>query len=70
MKRVALVSPQDRAREVLTAVARSGVVELDLPSPAAEGFAELDRATRFAVASHENVGWVGWTPARELGPLT
>lgn len=70
MKRVALVAEREQAREVLTAIARSGAVELDLPSPAEADSAELERAIRFGVVSEGNVGWVGWTPAREMAGLT
>ncbi|WP_081882049.1 V-type ATPase 116kDa subunit family protein [Cryobacterium sp. MLB-32] len=70
MRRVAIVAPRERSREVLTAVAQSGVVELDLPVPAAEGLEEMERVIGVAVASDGNVGWVGWTPVRDLVPLT
>jgi len=68
MKRVALVAPTGRRREVLTAVARSAAVELDLP--AGGGPDELDRAAEAAVVSDTVAGWVGWAPARDVPALT
>lgn len=70
MKRVALVAPIERRRDLLVAVARNANVELDLPYSAGDGPEELDRAADSAIESGPTVGFVGWTPARELPALT
>lgn len=69
MKRVGIVTPTDSRREVLHVLARSGVVELDLPHTAGDGPDELERVAEAAVTSGPVAGWVGWVPARELPSL-
>jgi len=69
MKRVALVAPAERRRDLLMAVARSRHVELDLPYSPGDGPEELDRAVDSAVLNGPVAAWVGWTPAAELPRL-
>jgi len=69
MERVALVTRQPARREMLEEVARSGVVELDLPYQPGAGPEELDRAADSAIASGPVAALVGWAPARELPAL-
>ncbi|MDO8106969.1 V-type ATPase 116kDa subunit family protein [Isoptericola sp. b441] len=69
MQRVALVAPSERCRDMLVAVARSGVVELDLPGARAEGGHEVDRAVGAAVVRDGVAAHVGWVPSRELPGL-
>lgn len=69
MARIGLAAPESRRRDVLAAVARSGVVELDLPHTPTTGPEELERAAAAAVVHGPVVGWVGWTPAHELPAL-
>ncbi|MGM0385688.1 MAG: V-type ATPase 116kDa subunit family protein [Actinomycetota bacterium] len=70
MKRVGIVAPAAARREVLEALARAGAVELDLPHTPGDGAEELERTGAAAVTSDPVVGWVGWTPGRELPPLS
>jgi V/A-type H+-transporting ATPase subunit I len=70
MKRVALVVPEARRRDLLVAVARSAAVELDLPYPPGDGPEELDRAADSAIVAGPTAGWAGWVPAREIRALT
>jgi V/A-type H+-transporting ATPase subunit I len=69
MERVALVAPEHTLQEALAQVARSGVVELDLPGASGDGPEELDRAARCAVVSGPVVGLVGWVPSGEVPGL-
>ncbi|MCA1783353.1 MAG: hypothetical protein LC679_14625 [Intrasporangiaceae bacterium] len=69
MKRVGIVTPVDSRREVLHILARSGVVELDLPHTPGDGPDELERTDAAAITSGPVAGWVGWVPARELPAL-
>ena len=69
MARVALVAPVPRWRGVLVEVARSGVVELDLPYTPDVGPDELDRAAESAIVSGPVAGLVGWTPVGRLPEL-
>jgi len=70
MKRIALLAPADHSHDMLAAVGRSGVVELDLPYVPGSAPDELDRVAQSGVNDHGTVGWVGWVPARELAGLT
>jgi V/A-type H+-transporting ATPase subunit I len=70
MVRVALVAPIERRSDVLTEVARSAIVELDLPAASAEGQEALDLAVDAAVVSGPTAGWTGWIPGRDLSALT
>jgi V/A-type H+-transporting ATPase subunit I len=54
---------------VLVEVARSGVVELDLPYTPDVGPDELDRAAESAIVSGPVAGLVGWTPVGRLPEL-
>jgi len=69
MARVALVAPEPLWRGMLVEVARSGVVELDLPYTPGAGLDELDRAANSAIASGPVAGLVGWTPVGRLPEL-
>jgi V/A-type H+-transporting ATPase subunit I len=69
MERVALVAPEQCRRDMLVEVARSGVVELDLPYSPGAGPEELDRAADYAIVSGPTAGLVGWAPASELSEL-
>ena len=74
MQRVGLVVRDGALPDALRAVARRGLVELDLPyTPGPFGTAndeaELDRAVDAAVRSGPLSGLVGWTPARHLPAL-
>jgi V/A-type H+-transporting ATPase subunit I len=78
MQRVGLVAPAARCRDMLVQVARSGVVELDLPGVPAEGGHEVERALGSAVLSTPPTpdgpdghlaGLVGWVPSREIPGL-
>lgn len=69
MQRVALVAPADRSRALLLGVAGSRSVELDLPGTPAQDEAEVDRALAAAVHDGPLVGYVGWTPSRDLSQL-
>jgi V/A-type H+-transporting ATPase subunit I len=69
MVRVGLVAPTGEARAMLTAVARSGAVELELPRTAGAAGDELERALDCGVTSGPVVGFVGWTPAAALEQL-
>ena len=69
MERIALVAPVTRVPAMLRAVSARGSVELDLPGPAMDGDAEIDRAVQAAVLDGPVAGLVGWTPRREVEPL-
>jgi len=69
MARVALVAPEPLWRGMLVEVARSGVVELDLPYTPGAGGDELDRAANSAAISGPVAGLVGWTPVGRLPEL-
>jgi len=69
MERVALVAPEGSLRPALAEVARSGVVELDLPYAPGDGPDELERAIACAVTSGPVTGLVGWAPTRDLPGL-
>ena len=69
MARVALVAPEPLWRGMLVEVARSGVVELDLPYTPGAGLDELERAANSAIASGPVAGLVGWTPVGRLPEL-
>ena len=69
MARVALVAPAPRWRGMLVEVARSGVVELDLPYTPGAGPDEMDRAADSAIVSGPVAGLVGWTPVGRLPEL-
>lgn len=70
MTRIALVAPAIKGRVMLEDVARSGVVELDLPFAPGTDAEEVDRALEAAVVSDPFVGFAAWTPAREIPGLT
>lgn len=70
MERVALVAPTPSLREVLIVVAALAAVELELPSPSADGRDELDRAASAAIVSGPVSGLVGWAPSHRLPELT
>ncbi len=70
MERVALVAPEQYRRRMLAEVARSAVVELDLPYAPGHGAEELDKAVAAAVVSGPAAALVGWAPRRELPALT
>ncbi|HUW78242.1 MAG TPA: V-type ATPase 116kDa subunit family protein [Candidatus Nanopelagicaceae bacterium] len=69
MERVALVSPEQRRHSMLVQVARSAVVELDLPYSPGDGPEELDRAADAAIISGPTAGLVGWMPTDQLSKL-
>jgi len=70
MQMVALVAPQWSRHDMLVEVARSGLVELDLPYVPGAGPGELDRAADSAILSGPVAGLVGWAPVRGLSELT
>lgn len=69
MARVALVAPAAHSRAMLEEVARSAVVELDLPFAPGTDVEEIDRVLRVAVVSEPFVGYAAWTPGREVAAL-
>ena len=69
MERIALTCPRDALRPVLTEVAASGAVELELPYEPGDGPEELDRAAGAAVIHGPVAGLVGWAPSRQLAGL-
>ncbi|MBX3099599.1 MAG: hypothetical protein KF761_08465 [Salinibacterium sp.] len=69
MERIALVAPEINSRAMLTEVARSARVELDLPHTTGDGIDEVDRAVEAGVVSGPLVGFVGWTATESLAPL-
>jgi len=69
MTRVALVAPAVNGHAMLEEVARSAVVELDLPFAAGDDADEIERVFQVAVPSDPFVGFVGWTPSREVSAL-
>lgn len=70
MERVALVVSAEYRQRMLAAVARSAVVELDLPYAPGRGAEELDKAVAAAVVSGPAAALAGWVPRRELPALT
>ncbi len=69
MERVAVVAPMERLRAVLTAVAASGTVEIDLPAgPGAGGRAPagIDQVGRQMVVDGPVAAITGWCPALEV----
>ncbi|CAN5290721.1 hypothetical protein BH11ACT4_BH11ACT4_18100 [soil metagenome] len=70
MERVALVVPAENHRGMLSVIAASAAVELDLPHSSGTGADEFDRAAQAAVVSGPLVGYVGWTPSHAMAELT
>lgn len=70
MERVAIVALEEDRERALEAVARAGVVELDLASAGADTEDEFRRAAAAGVAHDRLVGWVGWMPRHEHARLT
>lgn len=70
MERVALVVPEQDRRSMLIEVARSGLVELDLPYTAGKGAEELDKAAAAAVVSGPSAALAGWMPRLAVPDLT
>ena len=69
MDRVALVCPLQTRHPVLTEVAHSAAVELDLPYEPGKGPEEIDRAVEAAVVHGPVAAWVGWTPSASVPEL-
>jgi V/A-type H+/Na+-transporting ATPase subunit I len=69
MERVALVVPEQDRRLMLRAVARSALVELDLPYEPGTGVGELDKAAAAAVVAGPSAALAGWTPRSEIPAL-
>ena len=69
MERIALVCPLDARRPMLTEVAASAAVELDLPYDPGDGPEELDRAADAAVVHGPVAALAGWSPSRRLPEL-
>lgn len=69
MERVALVAPLEARHEMLTEVARSDAVELELPYEPGTGPEEFDRAAEAAVVHGPVAALVGWSPSRALPDL-
>lgn len=69
MERVALVVPEQYRRRMLVEVARSSLVELDLPYTPGKGSEELEKAAAAAVVSGPSAAWVGWMPHDEIPGL-
>ncbi|MEO7121742.1 MAG: V-type ATPase 116kDa subunit family protein [Lacisediminihabitans sp.] len=69
MTRVALVAPEENGRAMLEEVARSAVVELDLPFAPGVDAEEIDRVLQVAIVSDPLVGFAAWTPGREIPAL-
>ncbi|WP_217496286.1 V-type ATPase 116kDa subunit family protein [Arthrobacter sp. 24S4-2] len=70
MERVALVVPERDRRRMLFEVARSALVELDLPYAPGGRVEELDKAAAAAVISGPSAALVGWMPRHEIPVLT
>jgi V/A-type H+-transporting ATPase subunit I len=70
MERVALVVPEQDRQRMLAEVARSAVVELDLPYAPGRGAEELDKAVAAAIVSGPVAALAGWAPRREIPALT
>lgn len=69
MERVALVVPEQDRRRMLAELARSALVELDLPYTPGNGADELDKAAAAAVVSGPTAALVGWIPRRGIPEL-
>ena len=69
MQRVALVAPQQQLRSMLAEIARTALVELDLPYETGNGAEELERAAAAAVESGPTAALVGWAPQSEIPAL-
>ncbi|GAA1469458.1 V-type ATPase 116kDa subunit family protein [Microbacterium thalassium] len=69
MERVALVAPEAAIDPMLTEIAASGAVELDLPRHAEGAPDEFARARDAAVLRDGLAGYVGWTPSTSLPDL-
>lgn len=70
MQRIALVVPEDSRKNMLEAIAHSGLVELDLPYEPGIGAAEVNKAAAAAVVSGPTAAWVGWAPQHGIAALT
>ncbi|WP_427007705.1 V-type ATPase 116kDa subunit family protein [Pseudarthrobacter sp. H2] len=70
MERVALVVPEQDRRRLLIEVARSALVELDLPYEPGNGAEELDKAVAAAIVSGPSAALVGWMPRHGIPWLT
>lgn len=69
MARVALVVPAEARRRTLLEVARSRLVQLDLPYEPGDGADEVGRAADAAVVSGPTAGLVGWMPVTGIPGL-
>lgn len=69
MERVAIVVLDEDRERALEAVARAGVVELDLHAAGSGESDEFRRAVAAGVRHDRLVGWVGWMPRPAHGPL-
>lgn len=69
MERIALVAPLAGRKEMLTEVARSSAVELDLPYEPGTGPEEIGRAADAAVVHGSVAALVGWSPSQQLPAL-
>lgn len=69
MARVALVVPEQGTRRMLEEVARSAVVELDLPHEPGSGPEEVEKAAAAAVVSAPSAALVGWMPRNGIPAL-
>ncbi|MBT1002544.1 hypothetical protein KIH31_07995 [Paenarthrobacter sp. DKR-5] len=69
MERVALVVREPDLRRLLTELARSAAVELDLPYEPGHGADELDKAAGAAVVSGPSAALAGWMPRHEVPAL-
>ena len=67
MERIAVVAPERRVRDVLLAVAESGVVELQLITGKIAGEAAFDDVAASAIRHGRFAAFAGWTPAAALG---
>ncbi|MCI0141694.1 hypothetical protein KNN17_08905 [Arthrobacter bambusae] len=70
MERIALVVPEQDRRRMLVEVARSALVELDLPYVPGNSTEELDKAAAAAIVSGPSAGLVGWTPRSGIPELS
>lgn len=70
MERVALVVPADTRRPVLLDIARSALVELDLPYEPGHEPEEVDKAAAAAIVSGPVAAWVGWMPGNGIPGLS
>ncbi len=69
MSRVALVVPEQHRHRMLREVARSALVELDLPYEPGDGVGEVDKAAAAAVTSGASAALVGWMPRNGIPAL-